>query len=150
MSEEAAEHLVKVRVNLPDQNWPKAESFWAEALGDDLYRLRNRPFYAYDLHFLDVVRAIPAQPGAIPTIVEVVRRSGHKTLRVVFAESTSNADVQQTLASIAATGVDYERATGQFYALDVHPEADYQAVCDELYRLELVGTLHYETGTTAG
>lgn len=31
-------------------------------------------------------------------------------------------------------------------AIDVHPEAEYQAICDQLWQWEQEGLLEYETG----
>ena len=42
------EKLVKVHLDLPDNEDVGGESFWAEDLGNDLYRIRNNPFYAYE------------------------------------------------------------------------------------------------------
>jgi hypothetical protein len=140
--------LVKVSVDLHDDDGPATESFWAEPLGGDLYRLRNTPFYAFDLNFLDVVRAVSQEPDAVPTVVSVQRRSGHKTLRVLFAETTSESNVNAALGRLNDAAVNHERAWGRFYALDVRPEADYPAICTWLWELEEAGRLHYEKGAT--
>src|SRR5262245_56293650 len=87
----ADEELVKVFVELRDSPF-ETESFWAKPLGGDLYELRNSPWYAYDLHFYDVVRAIPDQPDERPRITGVVRAGGHKTLRVLFAAELAEAE----------------------------------------------------------
>ncbi|MGE3273259.1 MAG: DUF4265 domain-containing protein [Chloroflexota bacterium] len=145
------EHLVKIRVDLPrDNEDARSESFWAEPLGNDLFRLRNTPFYAYDLHFLDVVRATPDAPGDLPTIREVVERSGHRTFRVLFAPSTSEQRIREILNDLGDLAVNYEGAFGRFYALDVRPEANYQAVVDLLHGYEIQEILTYETGGTIG
>src|SRR6058998_1200990 len=76
--------LTKVLVELPEGAPYGAESLWAKSLGRGLYEIRNSPWFAFDLHFYDVVRAIADEPDEIPKVVKVVRRSGHKTLRVLF------------------------------------------------------------------
>jgi hypothetical protein len=43
----------------------------------------------------------------------------------------------------------HEHASGSLYAIDVRPEADYQEVCDFLWKLEQEGVLTYETGATS-
>jgi hypothetical protein len=42
----------------------------------------------------------------------------------------------------------YENADGRLYAVDVEPEGDYQAVCDQLWAWQQEGKLFYETGMT--
>ena len=140
--------LVKIRINLRDDEDFGGESFWALPLGDDLYELRNVPFHAHDLHFGDIVRALPPEPELKPDIVEVVRRSGHKTLRVLFSETLSDAEITQILAELNRAHAYYEHASGRFYAIDVEPDADYPAICTYLWECEQAGLLHYETGMT--
>ena len=38
----------------------------------------------------------------------------------------------------------WERVDDRFVAIDIHPESNYQAVCDHLWQLEQKGTLEYE------
>jgi hypothetical protein len=141
------EGLVKIVANLSEDG-VDGESFWAKPLGDDLYELNNVPFRAYDLHAFDIVRAIAPQPDRIPEIVAVVRRSGHKTLRVLIEESTPSDEASRLLETLNTMKPFYEQASQRFYAFDVEPEVDYQAVCDQLWQWEQEGLLQYETGTT--
>lgn len=146
--EPARTGLVKVRVDLPPGQLPGVggEALWAEPLGGDLYRLRNTPFHALDLNFYDVVRAVPEPDGWL-CITEVVRRSGHRTLRVVFDEQASDDAMAAVLDELDAANTRCERADRCFFALDVEPEGDYAAVCDRLRRLQQSGLLEYETAT---
>src|SRR5258705_4243732 len=81
------EELTKIHIDLGDNPESGGEAMWAKALGDDLYELRNSPFFAYDLNFLDIVRAIPQRPDLKPSIEAVVRRSGHRTIWITFADA---------------------------------------------------------------
>jgi hypothetical protein len=126
--EPTEEDLTKVFVELPEDAPFETESFWAKPLGDDLYELRNSPWFAFDLHFYDVVRAIAEEPGEKPRIIEVVRRSGHKTLRVHFSPETSESDRDEMLRSLNRWRGSYEHCQDNFYAVDVEPDGDYQAV----------------------
>src|SRR5260370_42030375 len=92
--------LVKVFVDLPNHWDTNGESMWARSLGDDLYELHNSPFSAYDLNYLDVVVALSAEPGLKPQICRMERRSGHKTLRLIFKAETARAVRDQILAKI--------------------------------------------------
>ena len=142
------EGLVKIYLDLPDNEVVGGESFWAKPVGPDLYEIRNVPFYAYDLHFNDVVRASSDGPDLKPRVRTVVKRSGHKTLRVMFPESTADAAQGELLSQLGRFGATYERAGPRLVAIDVDPTGNYQAVCDQLWSWEQAGSLHYETGTT--
>jgi hypothetical protein len=142
--------LVRIRIELAEGQHPnlKSEGLWAEPLGNDLYRLDNVPFYAYDLHYCDVVRAVARAPGSQPTIVEVVRPSGHKTVRISLSPDLAEDDRRRLLDGLSEAGAAYEHASGRLYSVDVPPGADYPSICDWLWQLEQGGCLVYETGTT--
>jgi Domain of unknown function (DUF4265) len=101
-----------------------------------------------DLHFGDVVKALPVSAQEMPRIIKVVRRSGHKTLRVLFAKKIRARQRKQMLRALRKWQASHERAWATFYAADVEPDGDYQAVCDQLWVWEQQGKLEYETGTT--
>ena len=143
-----SDRLEKIYIALPDDATFGGESLWALPLGDDLYEVRNIPFFTYDLHFLDVVRAIPPGHGMKPEVKEVVRRSGHKTLRVLFTEEMSDEGIAQIFGELNQAHAHYEKATSRFYIFDVEPDADYPAICTYLSEREQAGLLEYETGMT--
>ena len=123
---------------------PHGERFWAKPLGVDLYELRNVPWYAYRLNFGDVVRAVDDDPDRAPRIVEAVTRSGHRTIRIFFAEETRRPEQEEILAELDGLRASHERAGGRLLALDVEPEADYRAVLEHLRRLEAEDLLTFE------
>src|SRR5262249_51228047 len=131
----ADEGLVKVFIELNDAPF-ETEFFWAKPLGGDEYQLRNSPWFAFDLHFYDVVRAVPDQPGEKPRIVGVVRRSGHKTLRVLFPPEVTEQERLDMLNSLHRWRAFHEHCNGTLYAVDVEPDGDYGAVCDQLWAWE--------------
>jgi hypothetical protein len=139
--------LTKIYIPLPEGGGPSGESFWAKPLGNDLYELWNSPFHAYNLNFLDTVRAIPDAPDEKPRIVEVVRRGGHKTLRVLFSESVPVDERQRLLKGLNRFKAYYENADDRLYAVDVEPDGDYQAVSDQLATWVQEGIIEYETVT---
>lgn len=139
------ENLTKVRIDLP-QHWAiNGESFWAEALGKDLYRIRNVPFYAYGLNFYDVVRAVPDEPDTVPEICEVVEPSGHKTLRILFQDKVSRASQVEMLNMLEKFKAYYERANDIHIAVDVEVEGSFNDVYDQLQAWEDEGLLSFET-----
>jgi hypothetical protein len=142
------EELTKVYIDVPDNDQCGSESLWVKALGDDLYEIRSSPWFAKDLNWGDVVKAIPESTDLKPSVLEVVRRSGHKTLRVIFFDKSTNDDEKRILEKLRTMQASHENAWPRFYSIDVEPDADYGAVCDYLWALEQDGWLEYETGAT--
>jgi hypothetical protein len=139
------EKLTKIYVDLPNHWATVGESMWAVDLGDGLYELRNSPFHAYDLNFMDVVKAISTDPESRPEVREVVRRGGHGTLRVFFEDEVTEERRFQLLESLRPLSVSFERATEGLFALDLEPGADVRRVRAELDRWKSKGWIGYET-----
>ncbi len=136
-----SENLTKVHLDLPNHWWRKGESLWAKPLGDDLYKIENVPFCAYDLNYGDVVRAIAASPELKPEVQSVVKRGGHQTLRIIF--KVSKEDQGHFIEAIEAMRGEFERADSTFVCINVPPEASYAAI--RQYLDEASGALAYET-----
>ena len=137
--------LTKVHVDLPNHWAVGGESMWARELGANRYRIENVPFYAYDLNFYDVVEARALAPDEKPSVLRVVERSGHTTLRVMFDDAVPEPRMLELLAALAPLAVSYERCGERYFALDLEPEASVDAVRDQLDVWEAEGTLEYET-----
>lgn len=144
------ESLTKVYIDLPHHWATSGESMWALPLGGDLYEIRNTPFYAYGINWGDIVRADNNDPTLKPEVREVVAPSGNKTLRVFLNKELGQAEQDAVLSSLQYLDISWERANDHYVAIDVHPESDYQAVCDKLMELEQEGTLAYETCEARG
>lgn len=141
----ADEKLTKVHVDLPNHWATSGESMWAAELGDDLYELRNAPFYAYNLNFGDVVLATADSPERKPQVRQVIRRSGHRTMRLAIADDQPADTVLALLASLKPLAVSYEKANARYFALDLEPAADVDAIRARLDQWAGEGVLHYET-----
>jgi hypothetical protein len=131
--------LTKIHVELPN-HWAACgmETLWARKVEGDLYVLESVPFFAYGLAYRDVVRV-----RATPIVREVVRRSGHTTLRVVFRRDGEPRE--RRLRLLSELGVSFESWDDSFFALDVAPNADVDAVLDRLEWLEKRDILGFET-----
>lgn len=139
------EDLEKVYVDLPNHWAVGGESMWAKSLGDDLYEIHNTPFYAYGINFLDVVKVDSTDETKKPIVLEVMKSSGYRTLRVYFNENFDKEAQVNLLESFKPFGVDCERLDGRYVALDVNRQGDYEAVCRKLTEWEEQKILGYET-----
>lgn len=144
------EDLTRVHVDLPDNPNAGGESMWARPLGNDLYELRNNPFYAYGLNFLDIVRAVPSAPDRKPSVLQVVRRSGHRTIWVTFVDNSSPDERAERLTILNGWRAFFEGADGTYFVLDVEPEGDFAAVMAQLSAWRDEGVLTYHTGEHGG
>jgi len=139
------ENLTKIHLELPRNEEVGGEAFWAEDLGNDLYRMRNTPFHAYGLNFYDIVYAKAESEELKPSILSVHEYCGHKTLRVVFMDKASAAERAERLSKLNEFRAFHENADGVLFAIDIEPDGDYGAVCDALWAWENEGILSYET-----
>lgn len=137
--------LVKIHIDLPNNEDVGGESLWAEDLGNNLYRVRNVPFNAYGINFYDIVYAEAQSEELKPSVMRVHESSGHKTLRVIFTDDSSEEERVARLKELNIFKAFHENADGLQFAIDVEPDGDYGAVCDKLYEWENNGILSYET-----
>ena len=137
--------LVAVFVELPSHWSTGGEELLARRLSDDLYELQHSPLYAYALNFLDVVRAIPCPADDRPRVRDVVRRSGHSTLRVFFYESVRLLERVALLDGLAELGVTHTSANPRYVALDIPPATALPAVRARLDEWERSERIQYET-----
>ncbi|SRR6266516_3358187 len=139
------DELTKIVVDLPNHWATGGEGMWAKPLGEDLYEVQNVPFYAYGLNFGDVVRAVQPAPNKKPVVSELVRAGGHRTLRVTFSDSLTESERLEHLCSLNDLKASFEGANKRYFAIDIEPDGDYEAVCDRLAAWEAQGPLEYET-----
>jgi len=118
---------------------------WARPVGGNAYELDNVPFHAYDLNYLDVVEAVAQSPERKPSVVRVLRRSGHRTLRLFFNKATPDSERVPLLASLKTLGASFEGADERYFALDIEPKGNYEAVRARLDEWASQGILDYET-----
>lgn len=137
--------LTKVHVDLPNHWATGGESLWARHLGEHRYRIENVPFYAYNLNFYDVVEAREGAPDLKPSVLRVVERSGHNTLRVIFDASLAEPEMFARLNSLAGQHVTFERCNERYFALDLEPHAAVDRVRQRLDDWESEGIAAYET-----
>jgi len=124
------------------------ERVWAKALGDDLYEIRNTPWHTCDVSWGDVVRAVPEKENQWPKVLEVVRRSGNRTVHIFFLKAATDTDKAEILGKLKTWKANYENADGKLYAVDVAADGDFDGLCQYLHEVEDAGMLDYRTGVS--
>ncbi|HEY0713037.1 MAG TPA: DUF4265 domain-containing protein [Polyangia bacterium] len=136
--------LDKLRVDLPNHPHVTGETLWAQSMGNNLYEIRNVPFHAYGLNFLDIVVATTKGEDGLPTVEAVRRRSGHRTIRVCFTEDALDEERLPILLNLHRDGGTFEGASSSYYAIDVAPEGNWERICDTLATLREHGVVTFE------
>lgn len=128
---------MKVALQGPDG---EVETLWAFDLGDGTYRLDNLPWYAYRVSLGDVVEASPDADGRLH-MVRVVRKSGNRTLRLVFPGADLHTDwpaaIRGIMDRLVELGCSYEGANRRYQAVNVPPDADLVSVTSFLTEADL-------------
>jgi hypothetical protein len=120
--------------------WAEAETLWAQPVGDDLFEIRNIPWETDALHFLDVVRGQPLDEGSW-SLLELVRPSGHSTIRLTFSETASDAQRGELISSLEQLVGRAEHMTDNHWAVDVNPDTNLAAALDLLQERERDGVI---------
>ena len=124
MGRDLREELVKVVIELPEPDMGvSGERVWAAPVGSDLYEIRNSPWHSRQVNWGDIVKARAEADDQWPIFIEVVRRSGHRTMRVHLLEKGREKQ-QELLAKFSELGATYENADSRMYALDFEPGVD--------------------------
>lgn len=130
----APNEAAMVKVELSNAHGDK-ETLWATPLGDDLYRLENSPFYAYNVSWQDIIEAQADGDGWL-VFVRVVEKSGHRTVRIVLEASNDDA-TSDILAALVALGCTYEGVSARYFSLNAPPQTDFSKACDYLMENEI-------------
>lgn len=140
--------MVKVVFPLPDADeWGiGSERVWAAPVGENLYEIRNSPWYVRDVNWGDVVHAVAANDGEWPTYVSIVRRSGHRTIQVYILEAAC-ARRQEFLSEFSRLGASYENNSDRMYSLDCEPTVDLNAILQYLESLHNGSLIDFQTSS---
>jgi len=142
------EQLTKIWVELPNHLEISGESMWAEYLGNNQYKIKNIPFYAYGLNYNDIVIAEAESEELKPVIKTLVKYSGHETIRVIFLQDQNKIESKNIIDSIIDDHIGYEGKNEIEFTLNVTPKGNYNSLYDELEKLEKNGILSFETCET--
>lgn len=131
--------MVKILFRVPEEDGSAiVETLWATPLGGDHYQLDNSPFYAYSGSWKDVVYASFSPEEQRPTFRHVLEKSGHKTIRVIFEQSSvESGDTTVVLKQLLEVGCSYEGANPNYVCIDIPPELDLQAIRDLMIKHSL-------------
>jgi hypothetical protein len=143
--------IFKMTISLGDHAWHGfgTETVWVEGLPDGTLRLRNTPFFAKGLSYLDVVDVKVEDEELLFSGVR--QRSRHSTYRLILEESTTDEQFADRWTAFAALGCTYESFGDlRLYAVDVPTTEAVKAVYLLLQAGEQAGLWDFEEGHFAG
>ena len=121
---EHSENFAKIKFVEGDD----VETLWAVALGNNLFRLDNSPFYVYRISWKDIIEASETAEGFYD-FVRVVEKSGNRTLRIIFLEFTGNdTRGKQILNDIKNLGCSYEGVNAKLTSINIPPAVEFETV----------------------
>jgi Domain of unknown function (DUF4265) len=128
----ANSNMVKVR--LRGSAADEVETLWAVPVDVDLYRLDNSPFFAYGVSWQDVIEAKPGEDQVLE-YVRCVKKSGNRTLRVIFQEyRSSDPAAEPVLQGLRELGCSYEGMQPRMISINVPANVDLSEVTGFLNR----------------
>jgi hypothetical protein len=142
---------LQIPLNVHD-GWPptQVEALWARPVPGkpDLLRVDNVPVFAVELAREDVVRI--ERIGGQATLVEVVRRGGHSTLRVIIDSDGDSDRIDDVAESLSELGGGVQRTfIDALLTVDIRPGADAAPLIAWLDQAEADGRLEWEEGWLA-
>lgn len=125
------------------------ETVWVEGLSDGTLRLKNTPFFAKGLSYLDVVDVKIEDDELLFSGVR--QRGGHSTYRLILEDAATEVQFAERWKALAALGCTYESfADLRLYAVDVPSAGAVKAVYQLLRAGESDGIWDFEEGHFAG
>ncbi len=147
--------LVRIVFELDPSEWhgSATERLWAEPVGVGRYRLRNTPFFAFDVSFEDIVfgqeREEPSLPETDTRVSQIYFagvsiRGGHSTYRLWLLAKLNDSVFLKYWEPVQRLGCSYEQ--GLVLAVDVPPSADIKDVYELLEAGLAAGAWEFEEG----
>ncbi len=151
-----ARGLVRIIFELDANDWHSSgsESLWAEPMirfERSIFQIRNSPFCATGISFLDIIRAMPTENEAVYRFAEVIERSGHSTFMLLLRSDHVHGPTYWKLlkelgCSYESADIDLSIGVRKLYSVDVPPTSDLSDVYDVLERGERADVWMFQEG----
>lgn len=112
------------------------ETLWATHLGGNEYEIDNSPFYAYGVSWKDVVLAPFSEEQQFPKFKSIVRKSGNRTIRVIFELPVEPGNASDTiLQNLVSMGCNYEGSNKKYICVNIPPAVNLESVGNYLIKI---------------
>jgi hypothetical protein len=127
---DSAAGLVKIVLKAKNGDHEDVETLWAKQVGPNIYVLDNPPWYAYGVSAGDLLEALPTKEDPRPLVRRVLRKSGNRTVRVILNPPIDESNASQAILDrLREMGCDHEGANRSYFAVNLPPAVDFEAVC---------------------
>jgi uncharacterized protein DUF4265 len=140
---------VKVRVPLlgsARKSGFESETLWAEPLGGNRYRIWNLPVFAYNLDMRAVVECRDDPDGGYPIVTRVVEPGDCYVIRLFFAKSARETEVQAVLDLLGTRHAMFEKYNQRVWAVGPRTLGDNAWVGQALRPFVEAKILEFESG----
>ncbi len=133
-----------IHADLSDRQDGWREQLWTRQLTEDTFEVACLPFFTYGICYRDVVTI-----DSNHLVTGVVRKSGHRTLRVALVVEHADRDrVHELLHSrTVAADLPHEWLQGTYLSADLPPGSDEVPFVEMLEALAQAGVLKWEIDT---
>jgi Domain of unknown function (DUF4265) len=122
------------------------EHVWAQRVGQNEYKLRNTPMFAFGFSLGDVVRGERSIDEDV-IVKDALSRSGRTTLRVYLDDEASGPEVKAGVQKLG--GFTHGSDVPELFAIDVGPDVHLNPVLEWLEERGAEGVLEFEPGFIA-
>ena len=125
---------VVLRQEYDDSDELDIETPWADYLGNNQYQLKNFPFFFYGISYDDIFEAkVTEENDERPYFTRIIKKSGHKTIRVIFEESAKESEEsRRILERLKDMECGYEGNGATFFVINIQPHCNFWEVCNFL------------------
>jgi hypothetical protein len=132
---------VQIWIDLPGRGYQ--ETLQATRLSNSLFQIREIPFVADQINYMDIVRCEEGD-GRPRQVVEVIKPSGYSTIHLMFAEHTPKEQIGQCIRTLLQKGATYRRSGLRAFSINLPPKVDRSSITGYLERLKQTGMVSNE------
>lgn len=117
------------------------ESIWGNEVEENLFKIKNIPFYTKDVSFDDIVSVIVKNENLY--YKKTVKSSGNSTIRVIFFDEEKT---DECISHLEEIGCDFEKFSSNFISINIPITLNIEIVLNYLEYLSSKEIADYEYG----
>src|ERR1051325_2010696 len=139
------EDLVRIKMSSASADHVREETLWAKHLGGPLFEVRSLPIFFEGINKMDVVEVGLGEEGDLPRVVGMMQSGGHRTLRVLFRNTTTSSERNEINEQLRQFGVELQEGVAGLWSIDIPQQQVQATVSSYLSAMRKLGRLECET-----